>query len=414
MNINIPDSLAYKIDPGLEILASLKAETFIDVPKGNIKELRNKVIASLALTPAVLGVGIALEASESELGSTEVALAECTYIQNDHGGWEYICTPDPSPSPQPSPTPTPSPQPAPSPPTTIPYSEKDNDGDGVRNGIDNCDNVVNPDQANFDGDADGDVCDPDIDNDGILNENDVNNYSSDNDNDGLHDAFDPDPTNPDIDGDGFLDGDPTELEDKAGDGTQDLFQSRIDIDGDGFSAETGDTDETNPCIPSLEAANCDQDGDGLTNEQEDEIGTDPSVADTDGDGVIDGDDKEPLSEAGAKVDKDGVTVTTTTTSSTTTTVLSETTEEGIETEETLAVQTEDNQVASTTEAVTPIVDSESSNRPEESDGSSWLLPAGVALGGSAVMGFGIFTVVRRRREEDSSETYGDTSPVAGS
>ncbi len=36
----------------------------------------------------------------------------------------------------------------------------DDDGDGVPNAIDNCPKVANPDQANDDGDAFGDACDP--------------------------------------------------------------------------------------------------------------------------------------------------------------------------------------------------------------------------------------------------------------
>ncbi|CAL67025.1 thrombospondin type 3 repeat-containing protein [Christiangramia forsetii] len=48
----------------------------------------------------------------------------------------------------------------------------DDDGDGICNDQDNCDSVSNPDQADFDNDDLGDVCDPDIDNDGVLNEAD--------------------------------------------------------------------------------------------------------------------------------------------------------------------------------------------------------------------------------------------------
>ncbi len=42
----------------------------------------------------------------------------------------------------------------------------DNDNDGIPNEQDNCPLVVNPTQANLDGDAMGDACDPDDDNDG--------------------------------------------------------------------------------------------------------------------------------------------------------------------------------------------------------------------------------------------------------
>lgn len=45
----------------------------------------------------------------------------------------------------------------------------DDDGDGICNNQDNCDSISNPDQADFDNDELGDVCDPDIDNDGVLN-----------------------------------------------------------------------------------------------------------------------------------------------------------------------------------------------------------------------------------------------------
>jgi len=49
----------------------------------------------------------------------------------------------------------------------------DTDGDGVYDLEDNCVDIQNPDQANCDGDAYGDVCDPDDDNDGVMDEIDV-------------------------------------------------------------------------------------------------------------------------------------------------------------------------------------------------------------------------------------------------
>jgi Squalene-hopene cyclase C-terminal domain/Thrombospondin type 3 repeat/Prenyltransferase and squalene oxidase repeat len=48
--------------------------------------------------------------------------------------------------------------------------ELDTDGDGVVDQSDNCPDNYNPYQENNDGDADGDVCDPDDDNDGIPDE----------------------------------------------------------------------------------------------------------------------------------------------------------------------------------------------------------------------------------------------------
>ncbi len=44
----------------------------------------------------------------------------------------------------------------------------DTDGDGVPDSTDNCPTVANTDQANTDGDAQGDACDTDDDNDGVL------------------------------------------------------------------------------------------------------------------------------------------------------------------------------------------------------------------------------------------------------
>ncbi len=48
----------------------------------------------------------------------------------------------------------------------------DDDFDGVENNSDNCPNVANSDQEDFDDDGEGDICDDDIDGDGVLNDDD--------------------------------------------------------------------------------------------------------------------------------------------------------------------------------------------------------------------------------------------------
>ncbi len=80
----------------------------------------------------------------------------------------------------------------------------DADGDGIPNTQDNCPTTPNPDQANNDGDAQGDACDPDDDNDGQTDADEIacgsNPLSAasrapDNDNDNRPDCVDPDDDN---------------------------------------------------------------------------------------------------------------------------------------------------------------------------------------------------------------------------
>lgn len=79
----------------------------------------------------------------------------------------------------------------------------DADGDGVLNGVDNCPNTANSDQADIDNNGIGDVC-QDTDDDGVLDINDncptrVNPDQKDTDNNGIGDACQ------DTDGDGVMD-----------------------------------------------------------------------------------------------------------------------------------------------------------------------------------------------------------------
>ena len=68
----------------------------------------------------------------------------------------------------------------------------DIDGDGVVDESDNCPSVANADQADFDGDSQGNACDLDDDNDGLPDASDPAPLDPDADEDGLPDSEDPD------------------------------------------------------------------------------------------------------------------------------------------------------------------------------------------------------------------------------
>ena len=275
-------------------------------------------------------------------------------------------------------------------------TDTDDDGDGqtdaeeIANGTDPL--VANPRPGDSDGDGLADVIDPDDDNDGVKDTNDAfpldanesvdtdgdgvgDNADTDDDNDGFTDVLeasvgtdpkDPtsmpddrdndklpdlseeaigtDPDNPDTDGDGVIDGeddypidpdyqydtdgdgipnkddpdddndglddpidpfplDPNNQPDSDGDGLNDGIDP--DDDNDGYSDEQEQGAGTDPLDPN--SVPTDQDNDGLTDVEEDTLGTDPNNPDTDGDGVSDKNDSEPLNpNVGLDTDGDGI------------------------------------------------------------------------------------------------------------
>ena len=140
----------------------------------------------------------------------------------------------------------------------------DTDGDGVEDAADNCPVDENSNQANNDGDTEGDVCDEDDDNDGAPDTSDncpmlANSDQANNDGDSAGDVCDPDDDNDGVqDGDDAFPFDPDESNDNDNDGTGD--NADTDDDNDGQS----DADETQCGSDPLNGSSKspDQDGDG--------------------------------------------------------------------------------------------------------------------------------------------------------
>ena len=172
----------------------------------------------------------------------------------------------------------------------------DNDLDNIVDRTDNCPEVYNDNQFNYDGDAYGDLCDSDIDGDGALNDVDacdynqtgwISNENSDYDNDGCRDIDE----DFDDDNDGILD--------TNDDCTPPLMSKRgnlpgwMDHDSDGCHDDYEDDDDDNDGVFDSEETLCqtsinhgfistpssDYDGDGCEDASED--------ADDDADGVVD-------------------------------------------------------------------------------------------------------------------------------
>ena len=191
------------------------------------------------------------------------------------------------------------------PSTTTDPLLSDSDGGGLDDGLED------RDQDGLIGPWETDPTDPsddlDIDNDGILDaieERCPNGYSDDADGDGILDTIEgwidtdedgtPNFCDEDDDNDGLSsllegfddwdsDGIPNAYDtDSDDDGILDADESIHDIDCDDNPSWLDDNPDDGPCA--------DSDLDGLSNAEEETCGTDPFIADTDGDGILDAND----------------------------------------------------------------------------------------------------------------------------
>ncbi|MDC3330488.1 BspA family leucine-rich repeat surface protein, partial [Flavobacteriaceae bacterium] len=181
---------------------------------------------------------------------------------------------------------------------TLVDDEVDADSDGFYDYDDDFPNDPN-EYLDTDGDGIGDNADEDDDGDGQSDEEEIANGTDplvanprpgDSDGDGLADVIDPDDDN-----DGVADTldrfplDPNESSDNDGDGVGD--NEDTDDDNDGFTDQQENNVGTDPKDPTSMPE--DRDNDKLPDLSEQAIGTDPNNPDTDGDGVIDGEDDYP-------------------------------------------------------------------------------------------------------------------------
>ena len=185
-------------------------------------------------------------------------------------------------------------------------SDGDIDLDGVADTTDNCPTTANTDQADFDGDGMGDVCDDDDDDDGVLDTVDC---------DSLDAAIDFAPGDACDDGDACTTGDVIgtdcnclgTIEDTDGDGVCDAddqcegSDDTMDIDSDGIP------DDCDDCDNDIVGTACDDNDpctvDDLFDMDCNCVGT---FSDTDGDGVCDADDQCAGSDDNIDDDNNGI------------------------------------------------------------------------------------------------------------
>ncbi len=185
---------------------------------------------------------------------------------------------------------------------------RDDDNDGVLDARDNCPTVPNADQADADGDGQGDVCDDDDDNDGVADTADncrttANPDQADSDGDGIGDACDdtvddctaPGACDRDGDGDGVRDADDNCVATPNGD------QANSDADELGDACDPDDDNDGVPdvddnCQASSNADQADNDQDGVG---------DVCDPDDDNDGVADVDDNCRTTANPDQADRDG-------------------------------------------------------------------------------------------------------------
>ena len=173
----------------------------------------------------------------------------------------------------------------------------DSDGDSVPDDLDNCPTLANFDQANNDGDSQGDACDSDDDNDGVSDTPDncptvANASQADIDGDGLGDACDPDNDNDKV---------PDAIDNCPTVANMDQLNSDADAQGDACDSDDDNDhvpDATDNCQVVFNPDQADTDDDGIGD------ACDPLI-DSDGDLVADAADNCPAVANAGQADADG-------------------------------------------------------------------------------------------------------------